>query len=116
MRAIRKSELKQTIRDEARAQVRPPSVNLGANKTYQTQVEAGRERLNRVAAEGGDSKGKKAKQELLYLLNNYLPSYDNRIEQLIDIWRRSGDKDYDPGVRVKLRQARLNYSKKTNPI
>lgn len=116
MRATRKSELKQMIRAEARAQVRPPSVNIGANKTYQTQVEAGRDRLNRAAAEGGDNKAKQAKQELLYLLNNYLPSYDNRIEQLIDIWRRSGDKDYDPAVRVKLRQARLNYSKKTNAL
>ena len=57
----------------------------------------------------------KAKNELTFLLNNYLPKYDSRIEALIDIWRRSGDPSYSPSIRTKLRQARRDHMRKSNP-
>jgi hypothetical protein len=116
MRALRKSDLKTQIRQEAKEKIRPTSSNVGADRNYRQQVESGRSLLNAKASEGGDNKSKQAKQELMYLLNNYLPSYDNRIEQLIDIWRRSGDPSYNPAVRAQLRRARMEYGKKGSAI
>ena len=95
MRAQKKSDIKMAIREEARRKVRPSTSNIGADRAYRADVEAGRRQLGVVSAQSGDSEGKKAKNELLYLINNYLPAYDMRIEQLIDQWRRSGDPDYE---------------------
>ena len=117
MHVQKKSERKLAMREEAKRKVRPVfSNNLGADRTYRDQVESGRCRLGEVAAEGGDSRAKRARDELHYLLNNYMPSYDARIEQLIDTWRRSGDPSYDPGIRVRLRQARRDHMSKTSAI
>lgn len=116
MPGIRKSDLKMSIREQARQKVRPVSGNIGADRVYREKVEAGRQHFLEMSAEGGDPLGKKIKGELMYLLNNYLPSYDTRIEQLIDAWRRSGDPAYDASIRVKLRQARLKYQSQSKPI
>ncbi len=116
MRATKKSELKFQIRQEAREKVRPNMMNTGVDRKYREQVESGRQLLNRKAAEGGDSRAKQARQELMYLINNYVPAYDNRIEQLIDIWRRSGDPNYDPGIRAQLRRARLEHGRKGDAV
>ena len=116
MRALRKSDLKLQIRDEAKRKVRSASSNIGADRNYREGVEAGRRQLNELGAEAGDPAAKKYKSELMYLLNNYLPAYDMRIEQLIDAWRRTGDLSYDPGIRVKLRQSRKQYLDKTSAI
>jgi hypothetical protein len=78
-------------------------------------VDQGLRELRQVSAEGGDGKAQRVKNELNYLLNNYLPSYDMRIEQLIDEWRRSGDPSYDPGIRARLRRARQDHMSKSNP-
>jgi hypothetical protein len=115
MKALKKSDLKLSIRDEAKRKVRP-SCNPGADRSYRESIERGRNMLNQIGNEGGDSTAKKIKGELLYLLNNYLPSYDMRIENLIDQWRRTGDPTYDPGIRTKLRQVRKQYMDKSNPI
>jgi hypothetical protein len=96
--------------------VRPEAVNVGANRGYRDKVESGRQEFLQVSNEGGDPKAKKFKGELTYLLNNYLPAYDMRIEHLIDSWRRSGDPTYDPGIRTKLREARRNYNSKSNAV
>lgn len=112
MRAKKKSEIKLAYREQARRKVRPSSSNGGPSTGYRKQVEQGREHLLQVSAEGGDSQAKKTKNELMYLLNNYLPSYEARINSLIDAWRRSGDPAYDPAVRLKLRQARRGHMSK----
>jgi len=52
----------------------------------------------------------------MYLINNFLPAYETRILQLIDEWRRTGDPSYDPGIRMKLRQAQRDYMSKTNAV
>ena len=116
MRALRKSDLKSQMREEAKRRVRPATSNIGADRDYRQNVESGRRQLNEIGAEAGDPAAKKFKAELMYLLNNYLPSYDIRIEQLIDAWRRTGDPSYDPGIRVKLRQARKSYLDKSSAI
>jgi hypothetical protein len=116
MRAQKKSDLKWSIREEARRKVRPASTNVGTDRGYRESVESGRRQLNAAGAEGGDPAAKRYKAELMYLLNNYLPAYDMRIEQLIDQWRRTGDPNYDPGIRVKLRQARKDHMDKSSAI
>jgi len=115
MRAKKKSEIKLAYREQARRKVRPASSNGGPSAGYRKQVEQGREHLLQVSAEGGDPQAKKTKNELMYLLNNYLPSYEARINSLIDAWRRSGDPGYDPAVRLKLRQARREHMAKGGP-
>jgi len=116
MRALKKSDLKIAIREQAKRKVRPATSNIGADRSYRENVEAGRRQLNEMGNEGGDPAAKKFRSELLYLLNNYLPSYDMRIEQLMDQWRRTGDPSYDPSIRVKLRQARKQYMDKSSAI
>jgi hypothetical protein len=116
MRALKKSDLKLTMREQARRKVHPPGGNIGTDRKYRESVEGGRKELDRVANEGGDPHAKKVKAELTYLLNNYLPSYDMRIEHLIDEWRRSGDPSYDPSIRTKLRQSRRDYTGKTTAV
>jgi hypothetical protein len=116
VRAKKKSELKLEIREQAKRKVRPTASNVGADRRYREHVEAGRQELNRLSAEGGDPKAKRIRNELTYLLNNYLPSYDIRIEQLIDAWRRTGDPTYDPGIRMKLRQARREHMDRSSAI
>ncbi|HIJ66229.1 MAG TPA: hypothetical protein HPP77_09805 [Candidatus Hydrogenedentes bacterium] len=106
MRAKRKSDHKLAIRSQATRKVRGPKHHPKSVPKYQQDVDKGLSNLRRVSSEGGDSRAKKAKNELMYLLNNYAPRFDHRIEQLIDIWRRSGDPAYDPSIRVRLRQVR----------
>jgi len=112
---MKKSEKKLEMRQQAKRKVNP-GYNPGTNRNYRDSVEQGRKELLIVSSQGGDSKVKKARSELNYLLNNYLPTYDMRIEQLIDEWRTSGDPSYDPGVRVRLRQAKIRHAKGNNPI
>lgn len=116
MPKMSRSERKLAIREEAKRKVHGPSATVGTNRAYRESVEKGRKNLLVRSQEGGDSKAKRAKSELTYLLNNYLPKYDSRIEQLIDDWRRSGDPSYDPGIRVRLREARREHMKKSSPL
>jgi hypothetical protein len=113
---MKKSDFKQQIRSQAKRVVGGSNATASGHKNYCDAVERGRKQLLVASNEGGDSPGKKFRSEIMYLLNNYLPQYDTRIEALIDAWRTSHDPSYDPGIRVQLRQARLNYMKKSNPF
>ena len=84
-------------------------------KSASDAIEQGRRQLLLKCNEGGDSASKQYKSELMYLLNNYMPQYDMRIEALIDSWRTSHDPSYDPMIRVRLRQARIEFMRKSNP-
>ncbi len=116
MRALKKGEIKLQNRKQAYNKVHPTSGNVGADRKYREQVESGRRELGIISAQGGDCQAKQVRQELIYLLNNYLPQYDMRIEQLIDLWRRSNDPQYDPSVRVKYRQVRKEYMGKGGAV
>lgn len=116
MKKPTKSEMKMALRQEAKRKVPGGSFGAGTNLKYRDAVEAGRKQLLIKSSQGGDSSAKKAKNELNYLLNNYAPRYDTRIEHLIDIWRRSGDPEYDPGIRIRLRQAQKEHMRKANPV
>jgi len=115
MRAKKKSELKLAYREQARRKVRPSGSSGGLIRGFRGQVEDGRQHLLQVSSEGGDCQAKKVKNELMYLLNNYLPAYDARINSLIDAWRRSGDPAYDPSIRLKHRQARRDHMNRGDP-
>jgi len=111
-----KAEQKMAMREEAKRKIKGGGYGRGSKKSYREAVEAGRKQLQVKSSEAGDSLAKKAKNELNYLLNNYLPRYDARIEQLIDIWRRSGDPGYSASIRTKLLKARRDHMQKSNPV
>ncbi len=114
MAAGKRSDHKMAMREEARAKVKPRGDKNGL-RGYQNEVDQGLKQLRIKSAQGGDGKAKRFKSELNYLLNNYSPKFDSRIEQLIDGWRRSGDPDYDPMIRVKYRNAVRAHMSKSNP-
>lgn len=116
MPKISRAEQKMAMREQAKAKIHGPKYHVTTRVQYAEGVEKGLDNLRRVGAEGGDSKAKKVKAELNYLLNNYLPRYDAQIETLIDEWRRTGDPSYDPGIKVRLRQARREDMSKSQPI
>jgi hypothetical protein len=113
MKAIKKSDRKLQMRQQAKRKVGGSKFDYsgGGAAAHRAGVAQGLKNLNQVASEGGDSAAKKIKAEITYLLNNYLPSYDNRIQALINQWRTSGDPSYDPAIKIKLRQARQNHMK-----
>ena len=105
MKARSKSEWKMAMREEAKRTVKGPRSDVYTRGGYSKQIESGLNQLRTKMSEAGDGKAKRIKSELTYLLNNYAPQYDTRIEQLIDEWRRSGDPEYDPAIRIKHRHA-----------
>ncbi|HPO12543.1 MAG TPA: hypothetical protein PLI09_03790 [Candidatus Hydrogenedentes bacterium] len=107
--ALKKSERKLQMREEARRKIKGSSGGVTGSREYREKVEQGRRQLLMKSAEGGDSHAQQFKAEIHYLINNYVPSYDARIEALIDKWRTSGDPAYDPEVRVALRRARQKH-------
>jgi hypothetical protein len=107
--ALKKSERKLQMREEARRKIKGPSGGVVGSREFRAKVEQGRQHLVKKAAESGDSKTQRVKAELHYLINNYTPGYDARIEALIDQWRISGDPSYDPGIRVTYRRARQKH-------
>lgn len=109
--ALKKSERKLQIREEARRKVKGPGGGVLGTREYRERVEKGRRELLQKGAEGDDTAAQQAKSELIYLIRNYLPAYESRIETLIDQWRRSGDPSYDPGIRIELRKARQEHMK-----
>lgn len=76
-------------------------------RVYGEEVEKGRKHLmEKVHAKSATAKPILIKTELNYLLANYTSANDAKIETLIDRWRRSGDPDYDPSIKVKHRNVR----------
>lgn len=112
---MKKSEFKKQIREEAKRKIRGNQHGVKGLKQYQDAVEQGRRQLLVKCNEGGDSNAQKIKSELMYLLNNYSPRYDIRIEQLIDAWRTSHDPSYDPMIRARYQKARRDQMQKSNP-
>lgn len=111
----KRSERKLRIRDEARQKVRGNMSGTGS-RSYRDAVAQGHKLLLQKSSEGGDGKIKRIRNELTYLLNNYLPSNDNRIEQLIDEWRRSGDPAYDPEIKARYMRVRKDHMRGSNAV
>ena len=79
----------------------------GRGDTFRERVEKGRRKvLDKTAPGAGANTQKGIRAELNYLLNNYSPSNDYKIEILIDKWRRSGDPSYDPAIKLRYRNVR----------
>lgn len=77
------------------------------HRTRIQDIDTGHKHLKERAKPGaGPATGKRIKDEIEYLLKNYTPSNESKIETLIDKWRTSGDPNYDPGVKIRLRNAR----------
>ena len=116
MRAKTRSEHKLAMRDQAKMKVKGPRYDTTTQNKYRSDVERGYKELLQVSKEGGDGKAKQIRAELTYLLNNYTSQYDTRIENLIDLWRRSGDPSYDPGIRAQLMRCRRDDMKQNNAL
>ena len=114
MGAMKKSEFKTRIREEAKRKVKGAAGTTQDHQAYRDRIEAGRRELLTKSAQGGDPKAMRVKNELMYLLNNYAPKYDMRIQQLIELWRTSHDPSYDVGIQIQFRRARQDYERKTN--
>ena len=114
MGATKKSDFKMRIREEAKRKLKGSTGTVQDHKSYRDRIEAGRRELLTKSAQGGDGKAMRVKNELMYLLNNYTPTYDMRIRQLIDMWRTSHDPSYDPGIQIQFRRARQEYERKSN--
>lgn len=75
------------------------------------KIEKGRKQLREKQRAGvRDVAFGRIKQELDYLLKNYDPKNDAKIDTLIDKWRTSGDPSYDPAIRLKVRNVRKKKS------
>ncbi len=93
--------------EEAEALIEKARRITGGGGTFQEEVEKGRKKVVEKAAPGaGANTQKRFRDELNYLLDNYSPSNDNKIETLIDKWRRSGDPSYDPAIKLQYRKVR----------
>jgi hypothetical protein len=78
-----------------------------AQRSRVRDIDQGHKHLKERAKPGaGAATGKRIRDEIEYLLKNYTPSNEAKIETLIDKWRRSGDPGYDPGIKTRLRNAR----------
>ena len=110
------SQRKMQMREEARKKIKGPSGGVTGSREYRERVEQGRQQFLVKSSEGGDPRAKRLKGEIEYLLNNYSPAYDTRLEGLIDQWRRSGDPTYSPEIKIRLREARKLYMRDSKPI
>ncbi len=78
-----------------------------AHRAQAQDIEIGHKQLKeRAKAGAGPATAKRIKDEIEYLLKNYTPANESKIETLIDKWRTSGDPNYDPSIKIRLRNAR----------
>jgi len=95
------------IRATALEQMRNWRQGGEAQRARIRDIDTGHKQLKeRAKAGAGAATAKRIKDEIEYLLKNYTPSNEHKIEALIDKWRTSGDPGYDPTVRIRLRNAR----------
>ena len=95
------------VEDRANALIERARKITGRGDTFREEVEKGRRKVVDKAAPGaGANTQKRIRDELNYLLNNNSPSNDNKIEMLMDKWRRSGDPSYDPAIKLRYRNVR----------
>ncbi len=100
-------EQRDAVRTLALEQMRNWRLGGAAMRSRVNDINTGHKHLQeRAKAGAGAATSKRIKDEIEYLLKNYTPSNEAKIETLIDKWRRSGDPSYDPGVKVRLRNAR----------
>lgn len=100
---LKRRELRATVLDEFRKWRQGGA----EHRARERAIETGRKRLTEKAKAGvRDSAHKRIRDEIEYLLKNYTPSNEAKIETLIDKWRRSGDPSYDPSIKLRLRNAR----------
>lgn len=95
------------VEEQANALIERARKITGRGDTFREQVDKGwRKVVDKAAPGAGANTQKRIRDELNYLLNNYSPSNDYKIESLIDKWRRSNDPAYDPAIKVRYRNVR----------
>ena len=82
-----------------------------AHRQNLRNIERGRkEVLEKQKAGAGEATQRRIKAEIEYLIENFTPTNEKKIETLIDKWRRSGDSDYDPAIKLRFRKAKKKKS------
>lgn len=100
------------VRAGIEARRKGPHVSPSKREEAEADIERGRRHLlDRASAGAGDATHKRIREEIDYLMAHYSASNDNRIDQLIDKWRRSGDPSYSPEVRNRFRVLQKKVSK-----
>ncbi len=98
-----------------REDTRPEGVRK--REEFLESIEKGRKRVIEKGPMGAAHNAHtRIKSELNYLLNNYTPTNDWRIEMMIDKWRTSGDPAYDPSIKIKYRNVRKGKAKKDHAL
>lgn len=91
--------------------------DLSRGMTEEERIDTERRRmLEKQKAGAGANTFTRLRNEIEYLVANYVPANDARIEMLIDQWRRSGDPNYSPEIRVKFLEARKKRDSFNYPI
>ncbi len=99
--------LKRKLRAEVLEEFRRWRSKGAAHRQHQKDVDAKRKQLREKSKAGaGAATQGRLKDEIDLLIRNYTPANEQKIEALIDRWRRSGDPSYDPSVNIRLRNAR----------
>lgn len=105
------------IRQEEERAGKGPSKKSQEREKELEEIEKGRRHLlEKQRAGAGDPTFRRIKNELDYLLNNYVSTNDTKIETLIDRWRRSGDPSYDPSIKQKFKNVRKKKVSNDHPI
>lgn len=114
---VRKStaEFKNRIRDNAKRKLGGRHSMIGHGK-FREDLEKGRKNLIKECSAAGATAASQIRNELEYLLNNYVPGSDSRILTLIDQWKRSHDPSYTPEINVRFRRIKAEYTSRANPL
>lgn len=113
----RAEELKKDLRATVLDEFRKWRSKGAARKRREQELEAKRKELREKEKAGAGAAGhRRIKDEIELLLKNYSPANEQKIEALIDKWRRSGDPSYDPGINLRLRNARKKRDDSQNAL
>lgn len=108
---IQKQKANWKLREEALQSGNDPYAAARAREERIEKIEKGRKSVVEKQRAGvGANSHKRIKAEIDYLIKNYSPTNDHKIDTLIDKWRRSGDPSYDPMIKVHFRNAKKKKS------
>ena len=108
-----KRELRVVILDEFRKWRSTGAMRRRRQKEFEAKRKQQREKEKAGAGAAGH---RRIKDEIELLIKSYSPANEQRIEALIDKWRRSGDPSYDPSISLKLRNARKKRDNSQNAL
>lgn len=109
---IQRQKANWKLKEEALRSGNDPYAKVREREQKLEKIEKDRKHIvEKQRVGGGVNTHRRIKAELDHLLNNYDPANDNKIDTLIDKWRRSGDPAYDPSIKVRFRNVKAKKSR-----